>query len=89
LHSSGTYFNEISDPCLLATQATASKYTEDYPSFNAATCGPFQDEFRQAMYVELNTLINNLIAGSMFLTQEKMSYQVLGLSKSNAIQMVK
>ncbi len=41
------------------------------------------------MYVELNTLINNLIAGSMFLTQEKMSYQVLGLSKSNAIQMVK
>ena len=56
--SDGYYFNEISDPRLLAARTKTSKYNEDNPSFDTATRGPFQEEFWQAMRVELNTLIN-------------------------------
>jgi len=56
--SDGYYFNEIFDPRLLAARTSSSKYNEDNPSFDMATRGPFQDEFWQAMRVELNTLIN-------------------------------
>ena len=55
----GYYFNEISDPRLLAARTKSSKYNEDNPSFDTATRGPFQEEFWQAMRVELNTLIND------------------------------
>jgi hypothetical protein len=34
------------------------KYNDDNPSFDTAVHGPFQDKFRQAMRVELNTLEN-------------------------------
>ena len=57
--SDGYYFNEISDPRLLAARTKTSKYNEDNPSFDTATRGPFQEEFWQAMRVELNTLIND------------------------------
>jgi hypothetical protein len=49
---------EITDLRLLAAQSLASKFNEDYPSWDTATKGPFQAEFWQAMHVELNTLIN-------------------------------
>jgi hypothetical protein len=39
--SNAYYFNDVPDPRLLAAQAKASKYNEDNPSFDAATCGPF------------------------------------------------
>jgi hypothetical protein len=57
--SDGFYFNEIFDPRLLAARGNASKYNEDNPSFDMATRGPFQEDFWQAMRVELNTLIND------------------------------
>jgi hypothetical protein len=55
----GYYFNEISDPRLLAARTKSSKYNEDNPSFDTATRGPFQEESWQAMRIELNTLIND------------------------------
>jgi hypothetical protein len=39
-------------------RSSASKYNEDNPSWDTTTKGPFQAEFRQAMHVELNTLVN-------------------------------
>jgi len=52
------YFNEIFDPRLLAARAKSSKYNDDNPSFDMATRGVFQEDFWQAMRIELNTLIN-------------------------------
>jgi hypothetical protein len=43
--SGGLYFNDISDPQLLAAHSTSSKYNEDNPSFDTATRGPFQAQF--------------------------------------------
>jgi hypothetical protein len=57
--SDNYYFNDISDPRLLAAgQVKKSKYNDDNPSFDMATRGPFQENFWQAMQIELNTLIN-------------------------------
>jgi hypothetical protein len=42
--SGGLYFNDISDPRLLAAFSASSKYN-DNPSFDTATCGPFQAQF--------------------------------------------
>ena len=50
------YFSGIPDPRLLAARAKTPKYNEDNPSFNTATCGPFQAQFCQAMQTKLNTL---------------------------------
>ncbi len=49
-------FINITDPRILAARTKTSKYNKDNPSFDAATRGPFQAEFWQAMRVELNTL---------------------------------
>ena len=43
-----------------ALAACTSKYNEDSPSWNMAVNGPFQEEFHQAMEVELNTLENEM-----------------------------
>ena len=43
-----------------ALAACTSKYTDDSPSWNMAVNGPFQEEFHQAMEVELNTLENEM-----------------------------
>lgn len=51
------YFNDISDPWLLAARSASLKYNEDDPSFDTATRGPFQAQFWKAMYNELTTLI--------------------------------
>jgi hypothetical protein len=51
------YFNEIKDPRILKARATSSKLNEDNPSFNTATCGPFQVQFWKAMYNKLVTLV--------------------------------
>jgi hypothetical protein len=48
-------FINILDPRILAACTKTSKYNDDNPSFDAATCRPFQAEFWQAMQVELNT----------------------------------
>ncbi len=56
--SNAYYFNDVLDPRYLAAQAKASKYNEDNPSFDTATCGPFQAQFWQAMKMELHTLVN-------------------------------
>jgi hypothetical protein len=52
--SNEIYFNEIEDPRILEACKTSkkSKYNDDNPSFDTATCGPFQAEFWQAMRVE-------------------------------------
>jgi hypothetical protein len=50
------YFNNISDPCLLAAPSASSKYNEDNPVFDTATRGPFQAQFWKAMHDELATL---------------------------------
>jgi hypothetical protein len=41
------YFNENADPRILEAQKIPqkSKYNDDNPSFDTATCGPFQAEF--------------------------------------------
>jgi hypothetical protein len=52
------YFNKIKDPRILAAHATSSKLNEDNPSFNTATCGPFQAQFWKAMYGGLITLVH-------------------------------
>ena len=57
--SDGYYFNEISASRVLTARTKTSKYNDDNPSFDTATRGPFQEEFWQAMRVELNTLIND------------------------------
>jgi hypothetical protein len=57
--SDGYYFNEISASSVLTARNKTSKYNDDNPSFDTATRGPFQEEFWQAMRVELNTLIND------------------------------
>ncbi len=58
LASDEHYFNDISDPQLLAACSASSKYNEDNPSFDTtATHGPFQAQFWKAMYDELTTLI--------------------------------
>jgi hypothetical protein len=41
----GIYFNDIVDPRILKT-CKYTKVNEDNPSFNTATWGPFQAEFR-------------------------------------------
>ena len=51
------YFNDISDPRMLAACSASSKYNKDNPSFDTATRGPFQAQFWKAMYDELTTLI--------------------------------
>jgi hypothetical protein len=56
--SDGIYITDILDPRILAVRSSASKYNEDNPSWDTATKGPFQAEFWQAMYVELNTWVN-------------------------------
>ncbi len=44
--SDNYYFNEISDPRLLAAgQTKKSTYNDNNPSYNMATRGPFQEEF--------------------------------------------
>jgi hypothetical protein len=55
--SGGLYFNDISDPRLLAACSASLKYNKDNLSFDTATCGPFQAQFWKAMYDELTTLI--------------------------------
>jgi hypothetical protein len=75
----GYYFNEISNPRLLAAHTKSSKYNKDNPSFDTATRGPFQEEFWQAMRVKLNTLIYEFDCWEYV--------QAHGLSKSNAILM--
>ncbi len=55
--SGGLYFNDISDPRLLAAHSPSSKYKKDNPSFDTATCGLFQAQFWKAMYDELTTLV--------------------------------
>ncbi len=40
--SGGLYFNDISDPQLLAACSTSPKNNENNPSFDTAMCGPFQ-----------------------------------------------
>jgi hypothetical protein len=47
---------KVIDPCLLAAQTSKSKYSENNPSWDTATKGPFQAEFWQAMRTELKTL---------------------------------
>ncbi len=48
--SDNYYFNNISDPRLLAAgHVKKSKYNDDNPSFDMATRGPFQEFFWQAM----------------------------------------
>ena len=42
---------------MLAACSASSKYNKDNPSFDTATCGPFQAQFWKAMYNELTTLI--------------------------------
>jgi hypothetical protein len=67
--SGGLYFNDISDPQLLAARHASSKYNKDNPSFDTATRGPFQALFWKAMYDELMTLpFANLTVGTMFCT---------------------
>jgi hypothetical protein len=56
--SDAYHFNDIPDQRLLAAQAKASKYNEDNPSFDTATCSPSQVQFWQAMRMELHTLVN-------------------------------
>ncbi len=51
------FFNNISDPQLLAACSASSKYNEDNPSFDTPTRGPFQAQFWNAMYDELTALI--------------------------------
>jgi hypothetical protein len=51
------YFNNVTDPHVLEARVKQSRYNEDNPSFDTATCGPFQAQFRQAMKTEFNTLI--------------------------------
>jgi hypothetical protein len=55
--SSGLYFNDISNPRLLAACSASSKYNKDNPSFDTATRGPFQAQFWKAMYDELTPLV--------------------------------
>jgi hypothetical protein len=50
------YFNDVTDPCILEARVKQSRYNEDNPSFDTATCGPFQAQLWQAMKTELNTL---------------------------------
>jgi hypothetical protein len=50
------YFKDIPDPCVLEARVKKSRYNEDNPSFDTATRGPFQAQFRQAMKTEYNTL---------------------------------
>ncbi|KAL7549783.1 hypothetical protein ACHAWF_013048 [Thalassiosira exigua] len=45
------------DPRVLSAKVTASKYSEDSPNYKQAMRGPFQQEWRRAMEVELDTLI--------------------------------
>jgi hypothetical protein len=47
---------KVIDPHLLAAQTLKSRYNKDNPSWDTATKGPFQAEFRQAMRTELKTL---------------------------------
>ncbi len=56
--SGGLFFNDISNPRLLAACSTFSKYNKDNPSFGTATHGPFQAQFWMAMYDELTTLVH-------------------------------
>jgi hypothetical protein len=44
------YFNDISDPQMLAARSTSSKFNTDNPSFDTVTRGPFQAQFWEAMY---------------------------------------
>jgi hypothetical protein len=54
----GVYFNDIANPRILEVRKTqGSKCNEDNPSFDMAMRGPFQAEFRQAMRLELHTLV--------------------------------
>jgi hypothetical protein len=55
--SGGLYFNDISNPRLLAACSASSKYNKDNPSFDTAMRGPFQAQFWKAMCVELTTLV--------------------------------
>jgi hypothetical protein len=50
------YFNDIINPRILQARK-ATKVNKDNPSFETATRGPFQEEFRQAMQVELYMLV--------------------------------
>ena len=50
------YFNDIINPRILQARK-ATKVNKDNPSFETATRGPFQEEFWQAMQVELYMLV--------------------------------
>jgi hypothetical protein len=56
--SDNSTFINLSDPRILAACTKISKYNDDDPSLDTATCDSFQAEFWQAMQVELNTLEN-------------------------------
>jgi hypothetical protein len=51
------YFNSVPDPCILEAHVKKSRYNEDSPSFDTATCSPSQAQIWQAMKIEFNTLI--------------------------------
>ena len=42
------YFNNISDPRLLAARSASSKYIEDNPLFDTVMRGPFQAQFLES-----------------------------------------
>jgi hypothetical protein len=50
------YFNNVTDPRVLEARVKQSRYNEDNPSFDTATCGPFQAQFWQVMKTDFNTL---------------------------------
>jgi hypothetical protein len=57
--------SEIVDPRLLAAKSASSKYNKDNPSYDTATRVPFQQEFWQAMRVELDTLTKDVDCRSL------------------------
>jgi hypothetical protein len=50
------YFNDVPDPRVFEARVKKSRYNEDNPSFDTATCGPFQAQLWQLMKIEFNTL---------------------------------
>jgi hypothetical protein len=67
------YFNNVPDPRVLEARVKKSRYNEDNPSFDTATCDPFQAQFWQAMKIEFNTLTKEFNCWSMSPTPVKMS----------------
>jgi hypothetical protein len=76
----GIYFNDIVDPRILMARKS-TKVNEGNPSVDTATRGPFQAEFRQAMQVELHTLIKEFDCWDYVPNPGIMSSQAHGISK--------